>query len=237
MTIAIIENESLWIEEIYKILKESISEVEIEKFENAETFFQHPQEFDVVFFDIDLGDGMTGVEASRIYKRKYPQKEKVTVLLTSLTEYAIEGYKSGAIRFVDKSNLENGIKDAIVAIKEIRESGIRIEIHALGNKKAIEILLDEILYVEKQNRQTHVVTIKKAWTTSDTLADLWQMTQSNGSFIYINRSQIVNMKNIMNYDYKNEVKVLNGDTLFVSRRKRDDFKQRYFDWQLERSML
>lgn len=75
---------------------DAFRDAKIQIFSSAEAFLaeakqeEHGEEGDLFFVDIELGDGITGLEFGRILRKKYPNRG--LVFLTSHKEFAMESY-------------------------------------------------------------------------------------------------------------------------------------------------
>ena len=117
-------------------------------------FFQNEMEFckdelqlytfDVIFLDIDA-TGMNGIKTAYTI-RKRNQKIDI-VFISSITDYAPEGYRLNAVRYILKDNLNRMLPECIHALLERQQrKGSKMSFKFIDGKR--RITLNELLYIE-----------------------------------------------------------------------------------------
>lgn len=93
-----------------KEISDTFRETEIQLFASGESFLEQAKEKDygdegdIFIVDIDLGDGMTGLELGRVLRKKYPNRG--LIFLTSHGEFALESYEIEADQYILKTQMD-----------------------------------------------------------------------------------------------------------------------------------
>jgi two-component system, LytTR family, response regulator LytT len=148
MKILIIEDEKLTAKDLAKTLVAIDSEIEIVKMihsvEEAIDFFKTKPDIDLIFSDIELGDGLS----FEIF-----EKLKITtpiIFCTAYNQYALEAFKTVGIDYILKPFSKQSIENAILKYQNLREK--------LSNPNEDYSKLLEILK-QKINPQTQSIII------------------------------------------------------------------------------
>ena len=179
-----------------QVLEEEHIEYQITTFEDMYTMMKgvldDNSDFDLLLSDI-LAVGMNGIEAAEEIRRlgdKLP-----IVFISSTAEYALDGYRVNALRYLQKP----------VQIDKLREA--LLEAYSNIGKKRTEYLsfqvadrfykvnLDDIIYLESMGRDTHVVTKTETICVHAKFSDMEQQVPSD-RFIRCHRSYIINLTEV-----------------------------------------
>lgn len=199
------------------------------------------QPVELVFLDINMPD-VSGIEL----KRMMPTQTLV-VFTTAYKEYAIEGYRVGAIDYLMKPiNFNEFLQAAnkVLAHLEMKKAHTAImkEEHSSAlpqiqnrphfvfiktDHKTIRIELDRIAYVEGQKdyARFHVAGSEENSIIYDTLMSMKNIVQRlpQPDFMRIHRSYIINVNHIQAID-RGEV-IVNNDRLPISEGYKPDLMQ------------
>ena len=97
--------------------------------DGAQLLAHYPEKLDLVFMDIMMGE-MDGLTAARRLRRK--DTEVLLVFVTSMVQYAVQGYSVDAMDFLVKAlsqNSLNGYREATpLSFKLVVEKGSRIRL-------------------------------------------------------------------------------------------------------------
>lgn len=228
MTIAIVEDEKYWQNEIFKrIASYDGLDAEICYYDSGEAFLKKPDCFDVVFMDVELG-GEDGLGVSQKYRTQFP--ESILIILTTHTELCSKGYLVEAFRYIDKLHLEE-IQEALesAAAKLIRKRRVTFHVVSAGD---VNILCREIRYIETSGRNLAVHTTQGVYECTGNISALAEKLNCLG-FFYIHRSYLVNVEEVFSFSRK-EVTLKNKQTLDMSSHRYSSFKAFFFAWKLER---
>ena len=176
--------------------------------------------YDLLIMDIALGKE-NGMDIAREYASG---RRTRVILLSSHREELPNGYKIGAFRFLIKP-IDNE------ALTEAMDSAL----DALGQEQWLDcfdeqgneyrIYLSEILYIEAGHRKC---CIRTASDTYDCLSGIQKIFDGIHSpdFFQTHKSYIVNMNCIHSFG-KQELLLMNGERIPVSRSNRDRFRNEY----------
>ena len=99
----------------------------------------------LLFLDINM-QGMDGLKTAMRIKEKYPKLP--VVLVTAYMNYALDGYKVKASRFLLKDNLADTIEECMDdLIAEINKNSRILEFRFVEG--TIKLYADDIIYIEK----------------------------------------------------------------------------------------
>lgn len=172
------------------------------------------KQFDVIFLDIRMGT-LDGVET---LKRIRIQDDNVRVIfVTSLIEYAIEGYSHHVFDFLLKPITEERFNKVFLRVKKSMEV-LEMKRYMVETRfEKIGIFYDDILYLESQNRKMIVYTEKEAYEHYRKISEDEELLLEKG-FVRCHRSFLVNVKHIKRVQ-NNEVSMKNGTRVPISKGK------------------
>ncbi len=213
MKIAIIEDEKLTADD----LAETILKVEpnaqivtvLASVKEAVNYFQKNEKPDLIFSDIQLGDGLS-FEIFKAVTVSTP-----VIFCTAYDEYALNAFKANGIDYILKPFTKKIIADALGKFQELRNTLSRTAINyetiseLFGNRnnkqdasvlvyikdKIIPVKTNDIAIFYIQNEITHLITFnQKIYTVNKTLDELETIT---GTIFYrANRQYLINRKAI-----------------------------------------
>lgn len=199
-------------------------ELSISEFSNPEMLMYEIEDgkiADIFILDVEMPN-MDGFElADKI--RKYTETS-VIIFLTSHDEMASMGYKSKALRYVIKLNLERDIEEALEsAVAEISSADDKtITLHRYNDYWRIPY--KDIICVSRISRQL-VITTRLLGEITDNrgIKEFFDLLEDN-RFLFIDRSCFVNI------DYISQIngfslKLKDGQVLPISRRSLKNVKQ------------
>ena len=176
---------------------------------------------DLIFLDVEL-EKCSGLDLAASLHTRYP--ESLVVLMSSWPRYSIEGYKTGALRFLPKpfdekmvhSVLDDSFFDALKNTRTLYHPDLFDR----------PVPVRSILYVESSTRHTQVHFDKgRTLETSLTLKE-WKELARDASFIQVYKSILVNPAWIENLDADTkEVVLKNGQRVPYSRHFKKDIQE------------
>lgn len=228
--IAFCDDNANFLQEISDMLarwKEKVPQAICETFDNADALlnFHKTAPFDIIFLDIVM-PMQNGMEAAKEI-RSYDKKTQI-IFLTASAEYAIESYSVKANNYLLKPVSETALFTCLNdALSEISLKPQTITVKGLYSIQ--KIALDEIMYVEAQNK--HILFTLANGSTIETTEPLhtYQNTLTlNDGFFKCHRSYIVNINYIDTYTLK-EIKMHSGYCIPISRNCQKTFEAAYFN--------
>lgn len=157
---AVVENETIFISQIRKALEEWKEEAEVmcridlDVFERGEDLLCAAMgEYHIIFMDISLGGRLNGVEtAEAIRKQGF---DTPLAFLTSYKEYALTGYKVGAIDYIIKPVTRDQVAWCMKQVLKSASGGSFLFKNYEGMTK---IPYDEIMYFQSVSHYIEIVT-------------------------------------------------------------------------------
>ncbi len=167
---------------------------------------------DVIFCDIRMPE-MDGISLGKEIKKLSP--DICLILLTAYAEYAIQGYETGAFRYLLKPvSSENLIQILCAIIQKKRRQKILIVRNA-GQESVLP--LSDIIYLSSEDKYSILYTQDSHYVERTSLNDYETLLGAYG-FCRIHRKHIVNISYHKSMA-KGKVILTNGTVLPVSRRK------------------
>ena len=229
MLIAVCDDEKFYREKVQKLLENYLSGYKInytiQLFSSGEEFLQENEnkvKFDIVFMDINMSrmDGIrTALQMRSVHSHTY------IVLITAFIQYALEGYKVDAVRYIMKDTLDSALDECMDTIlKKMQLS--RINFSFLEGEKWL--YTDNIFYVESQRHKAVYIYLDEKIENYHIYEklDVIEERLSGYGFLRIHKSYLVNMKHICrisNY----AVYLDNGEELSVPRLKYQAVKEEF----------
>lgn len=231
--IAVIDDDSLFLDKMRNIL---------EKYDNFEPYFYNNPidfltnhsiyQFSLIFLDIEMPN-LNGLEV--INKLQEMGHETLVIFITNDDQYMINCFNKNVISFVSKTNLNDTIhihiKKAITLLTPKTysfQTEFGSKTVAEADITSITIELRRMILIINNNYQI-VLQYK-------TLIEVQEILNSN-LFFQINRSTIVNLSRITKYT-NNDIYLSNFSTpLQLSKYRKKEFIDAYFEYSLRRKTL
>ena len=143
-------------------------------------------------------------------------------------DYAVEGYKVGAFRYIVKP-VESG--DFLSAVEELldRQQKKQASIFSFPSiNGTTKLMTDHIYYLESDLRTIRVVAKEGTFTFTGTISSLEEQLRPDG-FIRIHKSFLVNVSHIYNI-FKDSVTMDNKEVLPMSKHKRREVNQEFLSY-------
>lgn len=206
------------IEVTQRFFKENNVKSEIYTFANAEDFLcDFKNNYNLILMDIDLPnmDGMKAVQHLRETK-----SDTMVIFVTSLAQYALEGYKVNAFDFVVKPvqyyNFALTLKRALKSLLVQSEKSIII-----NNKSFMQkIDISNLKYIEVINHNLVFHTVNNNIEIRGTLSTYVHQLKDY-DFVLCNRCYLVNLKFVSRVT--TEYVIIGEEKLILSKSRRTDF--------------
>ncbi len=227
INIAICDDEKAICSQLENILLEysnsAYLKIDVSIFYNGESLLDYLNQgnfFDLIFLDIELGQ-INGVEVGRQIRKVLKNFESEIVYISGNDGYDRQLFDVQPLHFIPKPIIESFVIDDLkLALERTGRSGGFFKYQKGYNTYKIPI--SEIIYFESLNREIKIVTLNKTDCFYGRLEDV-SFNVSKHQFLQIHRSYLINYNhaNVLRYS---EVVMSNGETLPISRTKRQEFR-------------
>ena len=211
-----------------KILKEEQIEFEIVTFDNMrkmlETLTKPSQPFDILLSDI-LTTDMNGIEAAEKIREL---GEKLDIIFISTTAaYALDGYRVQALRYLQKPVDIEKLREALLLSYKKNASREKISVTADG--KVHNVNFRDIIYVESDARDVHIVLEDKILITHMKISDMEKLLPKE-HFFRCHRTYIVNLAAVEHME-RYQATMKNGDLVSISQQMYTEMKTKFYKYQ------
>ncbi len=191
-------------------------EISCTVWESAETFLdQYRHQYEMIFMDIRL-PGMDGMQAARHLRKM--DHTVLLVFLTTLAQYAVEGYEVDAVDYIIKPITYASLRLKMPRLLR-RCSVEEKEIIIQGSEKTIKLRPSELMYIEIFDHHIQFMTQNGVIRSYGTLKEVEDALPEN--FFRVNNQTIVNLRFVKNVDKENVI--LPDREFSLSRRRRKGF--------------
>lgn len=183
----------------------------------------YKKDTDVLLLDIQMGQ-INGMDTARNI-RELDGKVEI-IFITSLIEYALEGYEVRAYRYLIKPVKYENLKENIInCIKEVDIKNKYIMVKEQGNQ--IKLNINEITYVEVQKETITIHTLNEVYKTNGTMINIEKEIDCN-RFFRCHKSFLVNLEHIKSIK-QYVARLENGEEIPVSRYRFKETKDKFFN--------
>lgn len=199
LRIAICDDNTVQLDIIQKELKKNIKKeisYSIDTFDGELSFsnmlLSGTCPYDIIFMDIDLGNSsISGINL--IHKVNFLNPSCQVIYISQYLELASDVYDTQHIYFISKERLpELLVKSLNTAIRNLSRSEDACYLYLKNRKRQCKIPQNDILYMERNLRETTIVTRTEEFKTSEKIDLLLERLPSY--FISCHRSFAINLK-------------------------------------------
>lgn len=191
----------------------------------AELLKNNFQQYQIIFLDIDMKDE-NGIDIAEKIRENNVKVE--IIFLTALIQYAVDGYKVKAYRFLVKpieyDDFVFQVKDLFLRLNHLEKS--RLVLTKEGQNYTVKI--EDILYVEVFNHNLTYHCTKYDITAPGIVRKIENRLKEHG-FVRVHNSYLVNMKFIERVQSQSLI-LKDGTELQLARSKKDAFRRTYLDF-------
>lgn len=227
ITIAICEDETFFVSELSKLVREYSSAksigLSVLTFSDGEQLLASHQRPDVILMDIKL-PGQNGMEIIRQLRDQGCSSQ--VIFITAYQQYVFQAFDLDAIHYILKPVTAERLFP--VLDKAVKRAAAQAEKTILLTKGAVsaKIPVGEILYCEALDHQITVHTTADRFQFFGTLDAMQEKLDDR--FFRCHRSYLVNMGCVIGRKPGLAV-MAGGDEILVARRKQQEFTQRLLD--------
>lgn len=192
--------------------------------DGSELMEQYKNDFDILLLDIEMPQ-LNGMEAAEQIRKQ--DEDVVIVFITNMGQYAIKGYEVEALDFIVKPinyyTFSMRFTRAVGRVKKKEEKYVCLTL--TDGLKRLDI--NQIYYVEIQNRMLHYHTKEGEFIVRGTLKNVQEQLETS-NFVKCNHWYLVNLQYVS--EIKKNIVVVAGDELEISRRNRTAFLSAMTDY-------
>ena len=232
MRIAICEDNKSQQDIVLKLIRDYKSrEVSgIDVYNNGETLieaYENGESYSIIFLDVEM-DEINGIKTAEII-RKYNDKTLI-IIVTSILEYALEGYGVNAFDFIlkpiDVSRFNQILKKAIEKKKKERDRFYAVE----SRNKTLFLNLIDITYIESDKKKVRIFYKDEIISNNESISEVALKLNDSG-FVRISRFYLLNM-NCIKELRKNDIYLTNGEILKYSKKLEQSIKKSYMNFMM-----
>lgn len=207
---------------VEEYMKSHFINYEIEVETNPQKIIDNDSIYQLAFLDIQM-EQVDGLSLAKVLKERNPKM--IIFFITSFNDYQDDAMDLRAFRFFDKpfnaERLYSGLDKAMEYIDETY-----IDFYLYTNNEQKKILIDDVIYVERLNRQVTLVTTHGKYITRETFDDWCEILQ-NTFFYKVHKSILVNLHYVTSYKYS-ELILQNEISIPIATRRQSDFHKFWF---------
>ena len=205
--------------------QETGTELQITEFTDGSAFLeQYPEDLDLIFMDIMM-DGTDGLTIARKLRRR--DDKVLLVFVTSMVQYAVQGYSVDAMDFIVKPVTYTGLKLCMDRVVRRLNETAPVRLCFSNREGTHSVDAAEICYIESLEHKIVVHTVQEEIPSDMSLASAEKMVKAL-PFFRCHVSYLVNLRYVDRIS-GNDVWV-NGDRLAISRYRRKDFLEAWSAW-------
>ena len=205
--------------------QETGAELQITEFTGGTAFLeQYQEDLDLIFMDIMM-DGLDGLTTARKLRRR--DDKVLLVFVTSMLQYAVQGYSVDAMDFIVKPVTYTGLKLCMDRVFRRLNETTPVRLRFTNREGTHSVDAAEICYIESLEHKIVVHTVQGEIQSDMSLAAAEKMVKAL-PFFRCHVSYLVNLRYVDRVS-GNDVWV-NGDRLAISRYRRKDFLEAWSAW-------
>lgn len=230
--IAICEDDKQQQHFVESLIKDNkkLKDLEISLFDSGEELveaYKSGQTFSIILLDMQMKE-LSGIETGALL-RKY-DKKAIIIIITSILEYAMDGYSIDAFEFILKP-IDQEKFDRVLekAFRKIRDNMNKVYVFQVKDRVTIVKLMD-IIYFESIGKKVDVHRLDGVVSSNESISTIEKNLVRNG-FIRISRFYLLNMHYIKEIQVDN-ILLKDGKMLKYSEKLQKTIKEGYMNFML-----
>lgn len=203
---------------------------EISLFDSGEALieaYNNEQRFSIILLDMQMNE-LDGIHTAKII-RKF-DKNITIIIISSILEYAVDGYSINAFDFilkpVDEKKFETVIDKALKRLKDNENKVYNIQMRDVTRV----VKLSDIIYFESDRRNVTIHCTDEILSNNESISVV-EESLTNDGFIRISRFYLLNMK-FLKEIRKDDILLMNEKTLRYSKKLQRNIKERYMNFMM-----
>lgn len=228
MKIAICDDEELFLNRLYDHLINILEDEQnnIDRYSCGEALLDSfcANKYDIIILDIEM-TGLNGIETAKEIRNV--DRNVTIAFLTSYEDFAIQGYKVKADRYILKQQPEYMYREQIKGLfNDYYQDHTKFKYS--NNNSTFSARLSDITYFEVFNRQIVVHTLEQEFKFYGKLSDLENEYKDDG-FIRVGKSYLINMAYISFID-GNDIIMKSGQRFLMGRTVKKQVTEEYLNY-------
>ena len=231
------------------LVKKQNTECEITEYASADEYLSADKDHDLLFLDIEMQDSTSGkgdtdkngMWLAREIRSRDKGKQPIIIFVTGYKEYVFDAFDVDAFQFLLKpidtqkftDIFHRAVKHILAEQEPQRDMSRKRNLVIQYNNASKAIPFSHIYYVESRNHKAVIHAKEGEFEYYAKMEDL--AMELSGQFYRIHRGYLINLAYVDEYN-KQEVMLINGDKLLISKYKYDDFVRAYLDYMTEDSL-
>lgn len=220
LKICICDDEPTLCKNLHKLIGQYMGdrEFEVMEYHDIPGLLNSTFNYDLLFLDIRFHGEDVGVEAAKKLREK--GEKAIIIFLTSLPQYAPDGYETEAFRYllkpVEMDKLATTMDAAIVKIESQR---VRVTVAA--DSGIVLMKVRDIRYIESTARRRMIYAKDQTVETWETMDELYSKLPKD-QFVFLQKGLVSNLRNIQRVK-NNVITLKSGLEVSLSRIYKQDF--------------
>lgn len=206
---------------IDKYLEAINKKYEIFEFISGEKLISYNDEFSIYFLDIQM-DNISGIDTAKQIRLTY--EKAIIIFLTGFKDYVFDAFDVNAFNYLIKPINEIKFKETLYSAVKLISKNDKFLI-AKSNGSSYKILLNDIIYIESNQRKIKIHTTYDVIEYYYKISDL-ENTLLEDNFFRCHKSYIINLKYVQSFD-STFITLENSEKVFVSKYKLTDFSKAF----------
>ncbi len=222
MYIAIVDDDKVWREKTFQIVRERYGEKAIIKtYSSGVEFNIANTRYDIVLMDIDMPQ-QDGVITIADYHRVFQQT--IIVMMTDGTELEEKKYYVDPFRYILKDTMKEDLNEMFDAAERVLEMNQAVTLDAV-NKGILNVKIRDILYIDISKRNMRVHTEGQDYNCRDGIGYLEHVLEKC-AFFQSHKFYIVNLDKVKHFDRK-YIYFADGSQVSLHTSKYQELKDKY----------